>query len=171
MKVENKLILEYSKNLTVLYIEDDNSLRETTSSIFKNYFAQVDIAINGQEGLDKYKNYELKNDIPYDIVISDINMPIMNGIEMATFILNQSYQQAMIFITAHNEVEYLQKSIDLGIDGFITKPIKVEQLKKTLYKVTQAVYDRKKIALQYEIINKLNVELEIKNKELEKYLA
>jgi len=97
-------------------------------------------------------------------------MPNMNGVEFASIILSEHYEQSIVFITAHNEIEYLQKSIDLGIDGFITKPVKMEQLKKVFYKASKAIYDRKTVALQYEIIEKLNVSLEAKNKELEKLL-
>lgn len=170
MKVDNKLILEYSKNLNVLYVEDNKELRESTVKIFKNYFSSVDTAENGAEGLEKYNEYFKKNEECYDLILSDINMPIMNGIEFANMVLSEHYGQSIVFITAHNEVEYLQKSIDLGINGFITKPIAMEQLKKVLYKVTQAIYDRKTVSLHYEIIKKLNLELESKNKELENSL-
>ena len=170
MKIDNKLILEYSKNLNVLYVEDNKELRESTVKIFKNYFSSVQTAANGEEGLDKYNEYFEINKQCYDLIISDINMPTMNGIELADIVLSEHYEQAIVFITAYNEVEYLQKSIDLGISGFITKPIAVEQLKKVLYKVTQAIYNRKTVSLHYEIIKKLNLDLESKNKELEKSL-
>ena len=170
MKIDNKLILVYSRNLNILYVEDDEQLRDATASIFKNYFANVDIAIDGKNALAKYEQYYKENNKYYDLIISDINMPIMNGVEFASIVLEENYEQAIIFITAHNEVEYLQKSIDLGINGFITKPIKMEQLKKILFKVVQAVYDRKTSALHYEVIEKFNIELESKNKVLEKSL-
>jgi len=170
MKIENKIILEYSRNLKVLYVEDDESLRRSTVEIFKNYFARVDIAEDGKVGLLKYNQYFSENNETYDLVISDINMPNMNGVEFASIILSEYFDQSIVFITAHNEIEYLQKSIDLGIDGFITKPIKMEQLKKVFYKASKSIYDRKTVALQYEIIEKLNVSLETKNKELENLL-
>jgi len=170
MRIDNKLILEYSKNLSILYVEDDENLRKSTFEIFKNYFSSVDLAADGQEGISKYKSYFKDNERNYDIVISDINMPTMNGIEMANHIMQEHYDQAIIFITAHNEVEYLQRSIDLGISGFIAKPIKIEQLKKVLYTVTQSVFDRKIAHLHYEIIEKLNIDLQLKNEALEKSL-
>ena len=170
MKIDNKLILQYSKNLTVLYVEDDDSLRTTTGEIFKNYFLKVDFAVDGKDGIEKYNNYFKSNGTRYDLIISDINMPNINGVEMTSLILNDYYDQAVVFITAHNEVEYLQRSIDLGVDGFIAKPIKLEQLKKILYKVSQLVHDRKTVNTHYEIIENLNVSLQAKNEELEKSL-
>lgn len=170
MKIDNKRILEYSKNINVLYVEDNEELRRSTVEIFKNYFYTVDIAVDGADGLEKYNEYFQKNKEYYDLVISDINMPVMNGIELASIILSENYEQAVIFITAYNEIEFLQRSIDLGINGFITKPMKMEQVKKVFYKVTQAIYDRKIVSLQYEVMKKINVELESKNLELQKSL-
>lgn len=170
MKINNKSILEYSKNLNVLYVEDDEELRKSTFKLFKNYFSEIDVAVDGQDGLDKYKDYMLEHEHGYDLVISDISMPNMDGLEMAAHILQESYQQSIIFVTAHNEIKNLQKSIDLGISGFITKPMDMEQIKRVLYRVSQAIYNKKILELHYDIIKKSNVELERKNQELEKSL-
>jgi CheY-like chemotaxis protein len=69
-----------TKNFTILYVEDDESFLKETTSVFTELFYKVDIATNGNEGLELYKSYLKRENIPYDIVITDISMPHMNGI-------------------------------------------------------------------------------------------
>ena len=130
MEIDNKLILENSKTLTVLYVEDDKQLRDSTSGLLQNYFSDVDIAIDGQDGYDKYEAYFDKTNRYYDIVISDINMPNMDGLEMCKKIKNINFEQPIILVTAFNETSYLHSAIELGVDGFLTKPMEIQQLKK-----------------------------------------
>jgi len=127
MKIDNKLILEHSKNLNVLYVEDDNILRNATKKIFSNYFKEVDIAVDGEEGLEKFLLFKNNNDIYYDLVITDINMPRMNGIDMSTAIVDENPGQSIVFITAHDEASFLHSAIHIGANGFLNKPINKEQ--------------------------------------------
>jgi len=71
-------IIKYSKKLKLLYVEDNLEARESTSIIFEEFFDDIKIAINGQDGFDKFLKYQ--SDI--DIIITDINMPKLNGLEM-----------------------------------------------------------------------------------------
>jgi len=163
-----KILLQYSKNLNVLYVEDDLSLLQTTSELFLHYFNNIDIASNGQEGLDKYNEYKKANDDYYDLIITDINMPKLNGIDMSKEILDINAMQAIVITTAHNEVEYLNQAINLGINGFVTKPINNNQLIKVLHKACIAISDHKFVDSHIEIIETLNVELDEKNIILQK---
>ena len=156
MEINNKLILENSRTLNVLYIEDDIQLRTSTAQLFSNYFKSVDVGIDGKEGYEKYQSYFDKTGEYYDIVISDINMPIMDGLEMCKIIKGINNEQSIIFVTAFNESSYLHKAIHLHADGFLTKPIEIEQLKSILYKTTQAVVDRKLVKKHYEQIEDIN---------------
>ncbi len=158
MKIDNKLILENSKYLNVLYVEDDELLRESTAQLFENFFKNVAVSHDGQDGLNKYKKFIEENDAPYDIVISDINMPIMDGLEMCKKIKEINYDQVVIFITAFNESNYLHSAISLGVNCFLTKPIEMEQLKNVLYRSTQVVTDRKLVLQHYEQIEEQNVQ-------------
>ena len=161
-----KLMLEYTKDLRVLYVEDDLDLLETTSELLENYFYHVDTAYDGKNGLEKYEAYEKKNNKNYDLVITDINMPNMDGLEMSEAILTKNSMQSIIVISAHNEINYLIKSIDLGINGFLTKPINQESLFKTLYKVSQAISDHKFVESHVGMMEDLNMRLELQNREL-----
>ena len=123
MEINNKLILENSRTLNVLYVEDDIQLRTSTAQLFSNYFKSVDVAINGKDGYDNYQSYFDKTGEYYDIIISDINMPVMDGLEMCKIIKGINNEQSIIFVTAFNESSYLHKAIHLHADGFLTKPI------------------------------------------------
>ena len=164
--MELKLLLEYTKDMNILYVEDDIELLNTTKELLENCFETVDIAVNGQDGLDKYLTYHKENEYFYDIVITDINMPKLNGIEMSKVIYSINPTQKIIITSAYNEIEYLLSAIELGIDGFITKPINTKQLNKVIYKVSQDIGNQKFVESHVEVIENLNLKLEQQNKEL-----
>ena len=157
MKIENKLILENSKKLNILYVEDDEKLRKSSAMLFKNFFNLVDTAADGLEGFTKFKSYLEDNKEPYDLIISDINMPNLSGIEMSEKIRTLCVNQAIIFITAHNDTKYLHDAIALGVNGFLAKPIELEELNKVLYTTTQIIVDRKLVQKHYEQIEDINM--------------
>lgn len=142
MQIDPNLILKYSKNLEVLYVEDDIDLQTATQKLLKRFFHIVDTADNGWEGL-KYYQERMHTSKPYDLVLTDINMPKMSGIEMSSLILDMMPDQKIAIISAHNEVEYLQHAIELGISGFITKPIEQNQLFRQLLSLCSAIQDKK----------------------------
>jgi len=116
----------YVKNLTCLYVEDDDFIKESFSFMLKRYFKELFIAQNGAIGLELFKE---KNP---DIIISDIRMPVMDGIEMVSKIKELDPNAYVIFITAFSDVEYLKAAIDLGVEGYITKPVDRKALIKKL---------------------------------------
>jgi len=160
------VLLENTKNLSVLYVEDDKSLIETTRELFELFFLELDIAYDGVEGLASYIDFHEENGCYYDIVITDINMPEMNGLDMATKILKINEDQSIIITTAHNELEYLNRAINLGINGFISKPIKNENLHKVLHKTAKAIADSKFVLSHVDQIEEFNILLDKQNKEL-----
>lgn len=162
MSIDIKLILENSKGLSVLYVEDDDELRESTLKLLKNFFARVDTAVDGLQGYEKYQSFLEKESSNYDIVLSDISMPNMDGIEMAENIKALCSEQVIIFITAFQNIENLQNAINIGSNGFLIKPINIEELKQVLYTTTQIVADRKLIRSHYQQIadeNQLSLHL------------
>ena len=161
-----KSMLEYTRELHVLYVEDDLLLLESTKELFLNYFKTVDIAINGQEGLEKYTTYKKKENSFYDLIITDINMPQLNGIEMSEKVLAINAIQAIIIITAHNENDNLNKAIELGVSGFITKPMDNSRLINVLYKTAQTISDHKFVESHMQMMEELNIKLSHQNSEL-----
>lgn len=165
--VDLKLVHEYTKDLHVLYVEDNETLRESTLKVLNNFFKEVDVAVDGRDGVDKYKTFQHANSTPYDLIISDINMPHMNGVEMSGEILKIEETQSIIFITAHNEAEYLHQAIALGISSFLLKPLNLQDLATVLYKVCQAITDRKLVCEHYAMMEDVNAQLENQNQALE----
>lgn len=112
------------KNISILYVEDEKDLREVTHEILKSFTKNQYIAENGQEGLELFKKYK-KN---IDLIVTDINMPILNGLEMAKEIKNINPNIPIIITTAFSNKEYLLESIDIGIDKYVLKPIDIAKL-------------------------------------------
>ena len=130
-----KILKQLSQNLSLLYVEDDKILRDKTAVIFKNLFKVVDIAVDGMDGLNLYKNYYKSDSKYYDIVISDIKMPHLDGIALTKEIFSVNKKQKIIIVSAYNDKEYLIDLINLGVEGFLEKPLSHENLLEILYDV------------------------------------
>jgi len=113
-------------DFTILYVEDDIDTQELIESILQAYFKEVFVASDGEEGLSIYKK---KNP---DIVLSDISMPKMDGLEMSEAIQKIDPQQLIALFTAFNEPKYLDKAAELGIDTYIMKPLDEKQFFNSL---------------------------------------
>ncbi len=164
-----KEILPFSKTLTALYVEDDDNIRENYSKIFQELFKSLDVSINGQEGLDSYKSGA------YDIVITDINMPRMNGIEMIRNIFKLNEEQVVVVTSAHDEAKYLIELIDLGVSKFLVKPIDFSKLLSILFRTCKRIQETKELHEYQRLVEEENLstaallsELQRKNSELEK---
>lgn len=166
MKIDSKLILEYSKDLSVLYVEDDDIIRQATTKILSHYFKEVSVAVDGKEGLKKFIQFKNNNDVYYDLIISDINMPFMNGIEMSVAIMAENPYQSIIFNTADNDTSFLEDAIKIGVDGFLHKPINLDQLKILLYKISRAINNRK---LNEAFQKQLEIKVAQQSKKLEEF--
>ena len=114
---------------TKVMIADDHSLvREGIKRLleFDGSIEVVSEASNGVECLDKLKDY-----IP-DILLLDINMPEMNGLEVLGEIKKKDYDLQVLILTVHNELEYLVKAVDIGVDGYILKDSESAELKRAI---------------------------------------
>jgi CheY-like chemotaxis protein len=120
--MNNRQSLEALKQLAVLYVEDEESIRNEVAYFLSRRVGRILTAANGREGLDIYRSQRP------DLVLSDIQMPVMDGLEMAAEIKRQQRETPVILTTAFNDTNYLQKAIALGIDGYVLKPIDLEQL-------------------------------------------
>ena len=136
----------YLKNLVCLYVEDEDFIRDSFSLMIKRYFKEVIIAKNGKDGLEKFKNYEI------DIIISDIRMPIMDGIEMVKHIKEINSKAYVIFITAFSDTEYLKSAIDLNVEGYLTKPIDRNVLIKKLNFLADVIKNEKETKELLELL-------------------
>ncbi len=124
------------KNFTILFVDDDIDTREAIVGILSIYFKKVYIASQGQEGLEYYKEYNP------DIVLSDIQMPILNGIEMCKEIKNINPKQEIVLFTAFNEPEYLKQAVNFGISKYILKPLDEKQFFEALESIAKSLQDK-----------------------------
>ena len=122
-------IKDLAQNYSVLYVEDDEKVRKGVLRYLKSFFKKVDGAINGEEGLSLYK------ESLYDIVITDIEMPKMNGLTMAAKIKEINENQEILIISAYSESNFFMDSIHIGVSGYIIKPIDFRQINQVLYKI------------------------------------
>lgn len=134
--VNAKEIFEKTKNLSVLFVEDYETLRDETTSVLSKYFAKVDAAEDGLDGLEKYQK-SFDNNSAYDIVITDIEMPNKNGLELITDIKNMNKNQVIVVLSAHQDSEYLLELINLGIKKFIAKPLVYSEFLHTIYVIAK----------------------------------
>ena len=117
---------------TKVMIADDHSLiREGIKQLleFDGSIQVIAEAANGVECLDK-----LEDSIP-DVLLLDINMPEKNGLEVLDEIKKKEYDVKVLILTVHNELEYLLKAVDIGVDGYILKDSESAELKRAIHSV------------------------------------
>lgn len=131
------IMLEYLKELatplSVLYVEDNEELRAAFSEYLKMFFHKVVICSNGFEGLEAYKTGG------FDIVITDINMPRINGLEMSNAIKEIKHDQHIIIVSAYKNLDNYIEAIKIGVDGYIIKPVEYDQVNSILLKIVQSI--------------------------------
>lgn len=130
--INSKELVTYTKNLSVLFAEDHDDLRMNTVEVLKSFFQEVHSAVDGEEAFNMYNDYHNKNNKFYDIVISDIQMPKLDGVELTEKIYELNDSQIIIVLSAFDESCYLLPLINLGIEQFIKKPINYQELLKVL---------------------------------------
>ncbi|AXX92040.1 hypothetical protein CPU12_00395 [Malaciobacter molluscorum LMG 25693] len=146
---------EFLKKLTILYVEDEDLAREKLAKTLTRLFKTVYLAPNGMEGYLQFQKLHLAK-TPVDLVLSDINMPKMSGIEMLEQIRELDEEVPFIFTTARSESENLLRAIELKANHYILKPIDTEDVILKSQEVCQKKY--------YERM------LTLKNQELQQYL-
>ena len=122
---------KYASKCSVLYVEDDEIIRTQTASFLGRFFPDVILAEDGVLGLSEYKKRD------FDVVITDINMPNMNGIEMIKAIKEIDYEQIILVTSAYNDSEYLMTFINLDVTRFVLKPFNNKQFLYVLYKIAE----------------------------------
>jgi len=128
-----KEIIRYSSNLNLLYVEDNESARESTLAILEELFNTIIVAVDGLDGYEKFKNNSI------DIIITDINMPKLNGLKMIEKIREIDKDIFILVLSAYNESDFFTQSIKLGVEGYILKPIGMEQFFGVLEKIIEKV--------------------------------
>jgi len=136
--------------IKILFVEDDIDTQENIKILLEDEVGALYQAYNGKEALEIY--HEKKP----DIIITDIKMPLLDGLEMAKKIREIDTIQPIIVVSAFDDKDLLLEAINIGIDQFVTKPIDLDTLMKKITKLEKKIYEKK-------TINKL---LEYKDKKL-----
>jgi diguanylate cyclase (GGDEF)-like protein/PAS domain S-box-containing protein len=109
------------ENFTLLYVEDNNDMQHIMKSFLEDEVKALFQAHNGAQGLQYYKNKKP------DIILTDFNMPKLNGLEMSRAIKKLDHHQPILLLSALDDIEILKEAINIGINGFVSKP--VEEIK------------------------------------------
>ncbi len=131
-------IRELTQGLVVLYVEDEEDIRRHMLDLLKILFREVHAAEDGFEGI------ELFHKRPFDLIITDIQMPQMNGLDMVEHIRLSHPDIPIIITTAFSDQDYFIRSIDLKIDKYLLKPIEEERAKQVFADIARLIDDRKK---------------------------
>lgn len=121
-----ELDANFLRTLTVLYVEDDADTREQLGRFLKRRAGSLVTAVNGVDGLEKFTTTNP------DIVVTDILMPEMDGLVMARKIRDLDRAVPIIVTTAFEQTDYMSRSIDIGVDKYVVKPINSELLQDAL---------------------------------------
>lgn len=119
---------KFLKSLSILYVEDDEEIRELLSRFLRRWVGTLHIATNGEEGARAFHEHHP------DVVVTDIKMPVMDGLEMASTIKASSREVPIIVITAYSERDYFIRAIEIGVDQYVTKPVNTDILLQAIYK-------------------------------------
>lgn len=140
---------EYKKTLNILYIEDDKVLVHKIKLILQKIFRSVFVASNGEEALKIFKSNNI------NLIISDINMPIINGLTFLKNLRKINTDISFIFLTAKQEVNTIIDAIEHDISGYILKPIDLNNFLCIINKTIEKEY-KKYINLQEKYLLKID---------------
>jgi len=124
---------DFLKSLTLLYVEDDEDTREQCGQFLSLLTGNLITAADGAEGLTAYSEHKP------DIIITDIKMPNMTGLNLISIIHSVDESVGLIVLSAYSDTEYLMKSIDISVDAYVTKPVLPSKLYDALFKCSHRI--------------------------------
>jgi DNA-binding NtrC family response regulator len=137
--------------VTLLYVEDEVPTQELVTQFLRSKFPQIDLLLahNGQEGLDLF----VKNSP--DIVVTDVLMPIIDGIQMAKKIKELNKDAHIIILSAVDEVNYILKAIDIGINNYVLKPLNMDKFFAAVERCLEKICLRDQLKQKEEYIRQM----------------
>lgn len=129
---------------SLLYVEDDPRIRDAILPLLQRRFGVVDVAEDGAAGLAAFSRQQ------HDIVLTDIQMPVLNGLQMIAAIRQQCRETPIVVTTAHNDVERLLAAINLGVNRYLFKPLQRDVLLNALQDMVQWLTERQQQQGQYQ---------------------
>lgn len=126
MNISIPELLKTTKELNLLYVEDNKDSRVFTLELLTRFFDRISVAKNGIEGLEKFKKEK------FDLILTDINMPKMNGLDMINAIHEIDANILILILSAHNEKNYVDAAYTCGAQYYLSKPLSLTELVETL---------------------------------------
>lgn len=152
------------KDITVLYVEDDNAIQQNTIVTLELVNAKIIPAVDGKDGLEKF----IENQEKIDIIVTDLSMPNMDGLEMIEEIKKINKDVPVLITTAHQDISYLKQAIELGVTSYIIKPIDIRNIIKSISKAIEPANEKKELLLKIKTLKEENESLK---KQLEEKLS
>lgn len=121
------------RQVKVVIIDDHVMVREGIKQLLE---IDGDILVVGEAG-DGEEGIKLLENMKPDVVLLDINMPKMNGLEVLEVLKKRGLSHKVLILTIHNEVEYLVKAVDIGVDGYVLKDSELAVLKKAIFTIDE----------------------------------
>ncbi|GAB4314258.1 MAG: hypothetical protein Kow00127_05470 [Bacteroidales bacterium] len=148
-------------NISVLFVEDEELLRAIYQRILGRVVERLYVATNGKEGLEAYQRYKP------DLIITDIMMPVMDGLEMVQEIRKSDKDIRLVILSAYGETEYFMDAIKIGVNSFLLKPVETKKLIELVEELANGILLARKVKeeelqrrIAEENLRKLNLELE-----------
>lgn len=128
-----------SLKYSILIVEDEIELSESLRELLMEDYERIDIAVDGSEAIKKVESHK------YDLIISDILMPVMSGLELLRNLRLKGVQTPLVFMTGNGTKDLVQSAIKLGAVDFIDKPITIDALKEVVEASLQIEQHKKNI--------------------------
>lgn len=135
-----------AQDLTLLVVDDDPEVLQQLQQLLGQVFGKVLVAANGEEAWAVYCQVAPKG---LDLLVSDIRMPHKDGLELARAIRDRDTEIKILLVSAYNEASYFLQALEIGVDGFLVKPVHPAPLLQTLSKLCRNIQDHK-ARLEYQ---------------------
>ncbi len=136
------------KEMTILYVEDDADVLQALAASLQRWSKKLFTAADGREGWELYRRHQGE----IDLVLTDIKMPVMDGIALIKAIRKEDEEIPVLITSAHGESHYLYEAIEEGVNGYLLKPLSIKRLKRVLQSVSKSLcYD----TLRHDYLNLL----------------
>jgi YesN/AraC family two-component response regulator len=151
-------------DISVLFVEDEELLRAIYERILEKYVERLYVAQNGKEGLEVYEK------VKPDLIITDIQMPVMDGLEMIDVIRKEDQRVRIVILSAYGEAEYFMDAIKIGVNSFLIKPVETKKLISLVEELGKGIVLQKELMAQELKRKEAEENLRMLNEELEKII-
>lgn len=144
------------EKLSLLFVEDDKAVQEVMLSFLEFLpFKNIYTASNGQEGLEKFEKYKP------DLLITDLRMPMMSGLELSKRVKAIDKDVPIILITAQFEKEVTEEAVDIGVDAYLFKPISIDRFEKLVLKYAQIVLEKHAFLSEHKLLEEYKSAIDV----------